>query len=76
MEKILSEILSRAPDTVNAQDREGLTPLMLAASNNRLEAIRVLLECRADRYMRDAGGRTAAEIAVAEGHQEAATALA
>ena len=76
MPKILGEILSRAPDSINAQDRDGLTPLMLAASSNRLEGIRVLIAGQADRQVRDAKGRTAAEIALAEGHQEAAAALA
>jgi len=72
----LRAILDRAPESIDALDSEDSTPLMLAAANNRPEAIRVLLELQADREIRDAKGRTAAEIAVAEGHQEAAAALA
>lgn len=73
--KTLREILDRAPETIDAQDNEGSTPLMLAAASDRIEAIKVLLERQADREIRDAKGRTATEIAMAAGHQQAATAL-
>lgn len=75
MTNTLREILDRAPDSINAQGNEGSTPLMLAAGSNRLETIGVLIERKADRGIRDVKGRTAVEIAVAEGNQEAATAL-
>lgn len=72
MTKTLGEILDRTPGAIDAQDNDGSTPLMLAAERNRLEAIRVLLERGADRNIRDAEGRTAAEVAVTKGHQLAA----
>lgn len=73
--KILKEILGRASHTINAQDRDGLTPLMWAASMNRIEALNVLINGQADRYLRDGKGRTALDIALAEGHQESAITL-
>jgi ankyrin repeat protein len=75
MTKTLREILERAPKTIDAQDNEGSTPLMLAASNNRLEAIKVLLDRQANRQIRDAKGRTSADLAVGAGNHEAASAL-
>lgn len=75
MTKTLREILDRAPKQIDAQDNEGSTPLMLAAGGNRLDAIGVLLERQADREIRNAKGRSAAEIAVVAGNQEATSAL-
>jgi ankyrin repeat protein len=73
--KTLLAILERAPETIDAQNSGGSTPLMMATSSNQLEAIRVLLERQADRKIRNAKGLTAADIAVAAGNQEAASAL-
>jgi ankyrin repeat protein len=42
------KILVEAGADVNAKSDNGTTPLIQAASNNRLEAIRLLLEQRAD----------------------------
>ena len=75
MANTLREILDRAPEAIDAQDNEGSTPLMLAAGSNRIETVMVLIERKADRGIRDAKGRTAAEIAEAGGKQEVATAL-
>jgi ankyrin repeat protein len=76
MTDILREILDRAPETINAQDNEGSTPLMAAAASDRVEAIKLLLERQANRDVRDAKGRTAAEIAAEAGHQDAVAVLA
>jgi|GEM_PF-802297 len=76
MTNILREILDRAPEGIDAQDNEGSTPLMAAAASDRVEAIKLLLERQANRDVRDAKGRTAAEIAAEAGHQDALAALA
>lgn len=76
MTKTLLEILDRAPESTDAQDNDGSTPLMLAAAGNRLETIGVLLNRHADREIRNAKGYSAAEIAASKAHQEAAAMLA
>jgi ankyrin repeat protein len=72
MTNTLREILDLAPEAIDAQDNEGSTPLMLASSCNRIDAIKVLLERQADRNIRDVKGHTAKEIAVTAGNSEAA----
>ena len=75
MAKILRKILDLAPEAINAQDSEGSTPLMLASASNRFDVIKVLLERQANLEIRNAKGCTAAEIAMAAGHQQAAVGL-
>jgi serine/threonine-protein phosphatase 6 regulatory ankyrin repeat subunit B len=75
MLKALSAIIHKLPEMVDARDGSGNTPLIAAASNNQVGAIQVLLRVNADRTIRDSEGKTALDIALAEGHQEAAVAL-
>lgn len=70
MAKILREIVSRDSAQINAQDRNGMTPLMMAASSNRVESIRVLLEFHADREIRDIKGRSVFDISMECDHVE------
>jgi ankyrin repeat protein len=72
----LRESLDRAPEPINAQDNAGSPPLLAAAASDRVEAIKLLLERQANRDVRDAKGRTAAEIAAEAGHQDAVAVLA
>lgn len=63
--------------SINRQSRKiGYTPLMAAAQFGQLGSVRWLLAHGADRTLRDSAGRTALEIAKAEGHDVVAAALA
>lgn len=75
MSTALRKILDLAPETIDVQDSEGSTPLMLAAATGQADAINALLERGANRELRDAKGRTAAQVAQEAGHQQASTAL-
>lgn len=48
---------------VDARDDDGRTPLMLAAANGDTAITRALLDARADASLRDAGGRSAFDLA-------------
>lgn len=65
----LSRILDLAPEMLNAQDGKGRTPLMRAAANGQINAIKVLLERGAGLDLKDANGYTAAQIAQEAGHE-------
>lgn len=53
-------------------ESDGRTPLMVAAENGHLEAVKLLLEIGSSRYTTDAEGRTAAMLAEEGGHTEIA----
>ena len=76
MSKVLDKMIDLAPEVIDAQDEDGSTPLMLAAAGGHLEAISVLVKRGANLAIRDAKGRSAAQVAQDAGHQQAATALA
>lgn len=73
--KTLEAIISRLPDCVNVQDGTGNTPLFEAVMNSQLGAIELLLKANADKSIQNSEGETALDIALAEGNQEATTAL-
>jgi ankyrin repeat protein len=75
MLKALSAIIHKLPEMIDARDGSGNTPLIAAASNNQVGAIQLLLRANADRTIRDSEGKTALDVALAEGHQEAAAVL-
>jgi uncharacterized protein len=60
---LFQEVLARGAD-VNAATTDGLTPLMVAASDGRHEMTRFLLEQGADVTRKDTSGRTALTHAV------------
>jgi ankyrin repeat protein len=59
----------------NAQNEEGITPLMNAAWFGCLDSARELLRRRADPLVRDKKGRTAKDLANERGHKELAEIL-
>jgi hypothetical protein len=69
-------MLDLAPEVIDAQDEDGSTPLMLAAAGGHVDVISVLVKRGANLAIRDAKGRSAAQIAQDAGHQQAAAALA
>ena len=57
------EILLEAGANVNLQNRQGLTPLMIAASEGHLSTVQALIDAKADPSLTDFTGRTAWEWA-------------
>jgi ankyrin repeat protein len=64
-------LLDRGSD-IDAQDNEGLTPLMFAAMHGKADCLELLLDRGADTSLCDRQGRTAAGIARALGHENEA----
>lgn len=62
-------------DDLNARDAGGMTPLMLSAARDKPAICRLLLGAGADHSLVDPSGRTALEIAVAAGSEDAAAIL-
>jgi ankyrin repeat protein len=60
---------------VEARDKEGNTALILAASRNRTEVVRLLLERGADVNAANEEGHTALTLAAFKGHDDAAALL-
>lgn len=67
-----ARLLLRAGADPNAQQRNSLTPLMLAAATNARAVAEMLFARNALSELRDAAGETAADIAAARGHLELA----
>jgi Ankyrin repeats (3 copies) len=71
-----AEALIAAGANVNAGGHDGLTPLMLAASNGRAEVVRVLIRHGAEvNAFNDAERGTALSLAVRNGHDDVARIL-
>ena len=62
-------------DDPNARDETGLTPLMIAAARNKSAVCRLLADAGVDLTALDPSGRSALEIAVANGALEAAAVI-
>ncbi|MBK9246081.1 MAG: sigma-70 family RNA polymerase sigma factor [Burkholderiales bacterium] len=65
----------RRGDDLNARDENGLTPLMLAASRNRANICRLLLDCGVDACSVDSEGRDALALATFAGAADAVAVL-
>lgn len=59
-------------DNLNARDDKGLTPLMIAASRNKANICKLLLDANADPTLVDSSGRDALALAKAAGASDAA----
>lgn len=60
-------------DNLNARDDRGLTPLMMAASRNKIGICQLLLDAGVDLHLKDPSGRDALTIANAIGAMASAT---
>ncbi len=65
----------RRGDDLDARDRDGMTPLMLAAAKNKAAICILLLDSGADPSLTDPSGRDALGIATASGAADAASVL-
>jgi ankyrin repeat protein len=63
-------MLRRQGVDMNAQDKDGFTPLHLASAGGKLEVVRLLVEHGADIHVKDKAGRTAYQVALAKRHDE------
>jgi len=68
--------LVAATGNPDALQKQGYTALMIAAGNGFADAVDVLLEAGADREIKQAEGKTAADVARERGHAELAARLA
>lgn len=59
----------------NALQKQGYTPLMIAAGNGFVDAVDVLLAAGADRSLKQAEGKSAADLARERGHHDLAKRL-
>ena len=73
--RVVDACLARLPDLVNTVDDNADTPLMLAATKGHESIVKSLLRFNADTTMTDSDGRTAADQARKNGHNELATLL-
>ncbi|MBS0249533.1 MAG: quinoprotein dehydrogenase-associated putative ABC transporter substrate-binding protein [Proteobacteria bacterium] len=72
---VLAEELIKRGANVNAQSKDGVTALMIAAGQNNAPMIGLLLRAGADPKMTSAAGKTALDIATEAGNEAASGAL-
>lgn len=65
--KQIKALLSKGAD-INLPDENGLTPLIVAASEGKFDAVKLLLENEADIDQEERNGVTALMVASAQGH--------
>jgi ankyrin repeat protein len=68
-------LISTCRARIDSRDLFGNTPLILAAANNKLQCVEVLMELGADITLRNDEGKTALEWAREKGHAEVAALL-
>lgn len=66
----LQELLERRPQDVDAQTNIGITPLMMAATEGHIDAVKLLLKFGADLTIKDDDEMTAKEVAIKNGNEE------
>jgi len=67
LRKLLATGLFKKRVDVNATDKDGKTPLILAATNDHFSIVKSLIEAGADLNMKDKEGRTALDCAKGKG---------
>jgi ankyrin repeat protein len=68
--RALAELLDADRDAARRTAAGGVTALHLAAAYGRKDAVELLLEHGADPAARDGDGRTPADLAAAQGHED------
>jgi ankyrin repeat protein len=63
-------LAGESPNRLDTHGPDGRTALMVAASDGAEEMVALLLELGADAALRDGEGRTAADLAFANGHTD------
>ena len=71
----IAKVLVERGAGVDAQSENGMTALMIAASNNSAPMIGFLMDAGADPAVKNAQGQTAEDVADLNDHQEAAQAI-
>jgi ankyrin repeat protein len=71
----IAKLLIEKGADVNAQSKNGTTPLMVAATHNNPPMIGLLIESGADVALKNKQGKTAAEVAELNKNAEAAQAI-
>lgn len=66
----LQELLERKPQDVDAKTNIGITPLMMAATEGHVDAMKLLLKFGADLTITDDDGLTAKDVAIKNGNDE------
>ncbi|MEZ5828176.1 MAG: quinoprotein dehydrogenase-associated putative ABC transporter substrate-binding protein [Hyphomicrobiales bacterium] len=71
----IAKVLVEHGADINAQAANGMTALMIAATNNSAPMIGLLMDAGADPAIKNAQGKTAEDVANLNGNQEAAQAI-
>lgn len=71
----IAKVLVEHGADINAQAANGMTALMIAATNNSAPMIGLLMDAGADPAIKNAQGQTAEDVANLNGNQEAAQAI-
>ncbi len=66
----LKKLIEQHPEKIHEKDKNGMTPLALAAANGKLDVTTLLLEKKADVHTRSKDGWTPILLAAEGGHSE------
>ena len=69
------KLIEQHPEKIHEKDKNGMTPLALAAANGKLDIVNLLLEKKSDIHSRSKDGWTPILLATEGGHTEVVAAL-